>query len=99
MHPEAERLVAALGLTPHPEGGYYRETWRSQVTVSLDGTEGAPLDFRPGGSTTQYLLAGEDGRCLRRLYHYEMFHLYAGGPLAIHVLGPGAGSRGYARRP
>ncbi|MBV9647295.1 MAG: cupin domain-containing protein, partial [Candidatus Eremiobacteraeota bacterium] len=31
VHPEAERLIEELGLEPHPEGGYFIETYRSAV--------------------------------------------------------------------
>ena len=34
MHPEAQRLIAALRLQPHPEGGWYRETYRSADRVT-----------------------------------------------------------------
>jgi len=33
MHPDVEELVKRLGLGPHPEGGFYRETWRSPQRV------------------------------------------------------------------
>lgn len=33
MHPRAQSLIAELGLQPHPEGGYYREVFRSESTV------------------------------------------------------------------
>ena len=43
MHPEAQALVARLGLAPHPEGGYYRETWRSAARVMTARGERAGL--------------------------------------------------------
>jgi predicted cupin superfamily sugar epimerase len=93
MHPEAERLVATLGLQPHPEGGYYRETWRSALSTEFDGTGGGPVGPRSCGTAIFYLLAGEDVSRLHRLKADEIFHLYAGGPLAIHILAEGSGYR------
>lgn len=40
MHPRAQSLIAELGLQPHPEGGYYREIFRS-------GSKVRPDDHRP----------------------------------------------------
>lgn len=40
MHPRAESLIAELGLQPHPEGGYYREIFRSTSTVQPNDQRG-----------------------------------------------------------
>ncbi len=42
---EADRIIAALGLAPHPEGGWYRQTWV------------AAGDGRPTGTAILFLLA------------------------------------------
>ncbi|MEN8008423.1 MAG: cupin domain-containing protein [Candidatus Krumholzibacteriota bacterium] len=93
MHPEAARLIDALGLEPHPEGGYYRETWRSPLTAQLAGGPGEPARARSFGTAIYYLLAGREVSRLHRLKTDEIFHLYAGGPLVIHVLTEGEGYR------
>jgi len=93
MHPEAARLIEKLRLAPHPEGGYYRETWRSTLTADLPGTEGGPEGPRSFGTAIYYLLAGRDVSRLHRLKSDEIFHLYAGGPLTVHLLGDGEGYR------
>ena len=51
MHPRARQLVQELGLQPHPEGGWYREVFRSALTVR-------PEDGRPprSGLTVIYFL-------------------------------------------
>jgi len=58
MHTRAQSLIAELGLQPHPEGGYYREIFRSERTVQ-------PNDHRPERSalTAIYflLVAGQQG--------------------------------------
>jgi predicted cupin superfamily sugar epimerase len=55
---EKPELAVALDLQPHPEGGWYRETWRSPVVVTLpDGRE------RATGTLIWFLLpAGESSR-------------------------------------
>jgi predicted cupin superfamily sugar epimerase len=72
MASEADRLIALLDLKPHPEGGYFRETFR-------DG-EGR------GHSTAIYFLlkAGEISRW-HRVDAAEVWHFYRGAPLELRI--------------
>jgi len=84
MPSEADRLIEFLNLRPHPEGGYFRETFR-------DGSG-------PGGrshSTAIYFLLKQDQVSRwHRVDAAEVWHFYKGAPLElrigkdIHVLGP-----------
>lgn len=75
-----DAIIDKLGLEPHPERGYYRQTYRSSTEVQSQ---------RPGGSraasTAIYFLvtAKEPTTFLHRLVSDEIFHLYDGGPLEI----------------
>jgi predicted cupin superfamily sugar epimerase len=75
----AEELTAALGLRPHPEGGWYAEVFRSASTVQ-------PADLRGTRSalTTIYFLltAGQASR-LHRVASDEVWHFYEGEPLEL----------------
>jgi predicted cupin superfamily sugar epimerase len=73
--PPIERLVHLLELAPHPEGGYFRETYRSQ-RVGPDGRAGSTLIY--------FLLAPGQVSKLHRIDADEGWHLYLGGPLEIH---------------
>jgi hypothetical protein len=75
----ADRIIAELGLAPHPEGGHFRETFRD--------TEQAGGRAR---STAIYFLlkAGEVSRW-HRVDAVEIWHWYAGAPLMLAVLPPG----------
>jgi uncharacterized protein len=75
--PAAEELIRDLGLLPHPEGGYYRETYRAARTV--DGGRAA--------ATAIYFLlqAGQVSR-LHRIDADEGWHHYLGGVLEIFEL-------------
>jgi predicted cupin superfamily sugar epimerase len=79
---EAGRLIALLDLKPHPEGGYFRETFR-------DGSSG-----RAHSTAIYFLLkAGEVSRW-HRVDAAEVWHFYRGAPLelrigkSVYVLGP-----------
>jgi len=87
---DARDIIERLALTPHPEGGHYRETYRH------DGGDGG----RGAMSAIYYLLrAGERSAWHRVRDGDEIWHWYAGAPLMLrispgghsvteHVLGP-----------
>jgi len=78
-------LIQQLGLEPHPERGYYRQTYRAQSLV-----QSAPHGGTRAASTAIYFLvtANEPSTFLHRLISDEVFHLYEGGPLEILRLFP-----------
>jgi predicted cupin superfamily sugar epimerase len=89
---DADALIGELGLLPHPEGGWYAETWR----------EPAAEGERVASSAIYFLLrAGEISRW-HRVDATEVWHHYAGAPLELRIaareppetvrLGPDVGS-------
>jgi predicted cupin superfamily sugar epimerase len=74
-------LVAALDLAPHPEGGWYRETWR--------GAAGA--DGRAVGTAIYYLLEAGQVSHWHRVDTAEVWHWYAGAPLKLTLSADGTG--------
>ncbi|RFU85935.1 cupin domain-containing protein [Streptomyces triticagri] len=80
--PETARL---LGLEPHPEGGWYRETWRSDVVVRPEGYPGT----RPSATAIHFLLApGEQSRW-HTVRSAELWLWHSGGPLHLELGGSG----------
>jgi len=79
----ARRLIAALGLAPHPEGGHFRETWRD---IPADGGRGA-------GTAIYYLLAAGEVSAWHRIDAAEIWHFYTGSPLALTVRDAGGERR------
>ncbi len=69
----AKDLIEKLGLARHPEGGWYRETWRA------DAAEGA----RASGTAIYYLLEAGDFSHWHRVDATEIWHWYAGAPLVL----------------
>lgn len=78
----SEEIIRLLDLKPHPEGGFYRETYRS--STSLPGV--APRAY----STAIYylLIPGAISR-MHRLKSDEIFHFYKGDPVTWVFLTPG----------
>lgn len=74
-------LIRALELEPHPEGGYYRETYRSRELVRRqDNGE------RSAGTGIYFLLPGEVCTRWHRVNADELWHFYKGAPLVLEVL-------------
>ena len=74
-----------LDLAPHPEGGWFRETWRSPMSFSPEGYDGE----RSVVTAVYYLLhAGERSRW-HVVRSEEMWFWHAGGPLELRLGGAG----------
>ncbi|WP_417819932.1 cupin domain-containing protein [Terasakiella sp.] len=71
---EAERIISQLGLQPHPEGGYYVETFR-------DGDGGE----RGSCTAIYYLLKAGEKSHWHRVDAVEIWHWYAGAPLNLFI--------------
>jgi predicted cupin superfamily sugar epimerase len=83
MPAATDALIAALGLLPHPEGGFYRETYRAAETIAPSALPGRFQGARTHGTAIYYLLrAGERSR-LHRIKSDEIWHFYEGDPLTI----------------
>lgn len=90
---DAGYWIAALGLTPHPEGGHYRESWRAAECIAAAGLPGRFAGPRALGTAIYYLLAAGESSRLHRLRADEVWHLLDGGPLSLHLLDSGGGRR------
>ena len=78
---DADRIIAELGLAPHPEGGHYRETFR----------DADPKGGRAHSTAIYFLLkAGELSRW-HRVDAAEIWHWHAGSPLLLTTAPPGGG--------
>lgn len=78
MEATIQSLVEQLQLLPHPEGGFYRETYRSSTTI--EGTERQLL------TSIYFLLTGTDVSRFHRITSDECWYFHAGDPIVIHTL-------------
>lgn len=74
----ADDLIKQLNLVPHPEGGFYRETYRCALTLSQDALPAAYSGGRSASTSIYYLLTPGTFSCLHRVASDEVFHFYAG---------------------
>lgn len=79
---EKDELIRRFGLTPHPEGGFFCETYRSDANVHREGSG----ETRSASTAIYYLLADGAHSAWHRIKSDEVWHFYAGEPLLVHVL-------------
>ena len=73
----APEWIETLQLARHPEGGWFRRVFESELTV-----EGS----RPAMTSSYYLLEDNDFSALHRLKQDEQWHFYQGSPITIHEI-------------
>ena len=78
--------VEKYGMQPHPEGGYYTETYRASESIPQTGLPARFTGDRPFSTGIYFLLENHHFSALHRIQSDEMWHFYAGGPLAIYVI-------------
>lgn len=86
----AEAWIETLGLVRHPEGGWYRETWRSATRVA---PAGAPGDVRAAGTSIYFLLSAGEVSKLHRIRSDEVWSIHDGGPVVLQVFDDAEGHR------
>lgn len=69
----ADEMIAALRLQPHPEGGWYAETWRAEGPG------------RASGTAIYFLLRAGERSHWHRVDAAEIWHFYAGAPLKLRL--------------
>jgi predicted cupin superfamily sugar epimerase len=82
----AADLIKQLDLAPHPEGGWYRETYRSEEVIAAHALPEKFTDSRSFCTAIYFLLEQGDFSALHRIKSDELWHFYAGTPLTIHVI-------------
>lgn len=73
-----QAFIDAFDLQPHPEGGWYRETYRGEADNA----------GRAVSTGIYFLLTSENISKFHRIDADEMWHFYAGDPLTVHMIDP-----------
>jgi uncharacterized protein len=82
MRPTAAQLAASLGLEPHPEGGFFLETYRAAQTLTTARGE------RPASTAILFLVTAESVSRLHRLAGDELWVFQGGLPLELVTIAP-----------
>jgi predicted cupin superfamily sugar epimerase len=79
---KASYWINHLSLHPHPEGGFYKETFRSKTEVLRNPPKGVKQAF----TSIHYLLSGADYSGFHRIASDEAWYFHKGAPLHIHAI-------------
>jgi uncharacterized protein len=82
----AQYWIDELKLEPHPEGGFYRQTYRAPLVIEQSALPPVFQGPRSASTAIYFLLAGEDFSALHRLAADEVWHFYAGSALLVHSI-------------
>lgn len=83
---QPELWIQKLRLEKHPEGGWYREVYRSPSLIPAAGLSGKFDGPRTFCTSIYYLLSGDQFSAFHRIRQDELWHFYAGNRLAVHVI-------------
>lgn len=82
----AQTCIEHLALLPHPEGGYYRETYRSAQTLTVPHADAGSLAQRNVSTGIYFLLEAGNFSAFHQIQSDEMWHFYAGQALEVLAL-------------
>ncbi len=88
MKPVVRKLAEKLNLQPHPEGGYFREVYRSDEQISADALPCRYEGDRSICTSIYYLITSDAGSAMHRLKSDEVLHFYMGDPARVFMLLP-----------
>jgi hypothetical protein len=85
---EIKTIIEKLLLLPHPEGGYYRETYRSKGSINRECLGRDFQGDRNFSTCIYYLLTSDSYSAFHRIKQDEGWHFYEGSPVELHLISP-----------
>jgi hypothetical protein len=85
---DAQYWIHHLGLSPHPEGGYYRATFKSDLTIVRNALPSSYQGDRSASTAIYFLLDEENFSAFHRIASDEVWHFYTGSSLVVYVIDP-----------
>lgn len=91
--PKVHELIGLLSLSPHPEGGFFRETYRSTEDVPAEALPSRYNAKRSVSTSIYYMLTTDSFSVMHRVASDEIYHFYLGSPLQLLLLFPAGKSK------
>jgi uncharacterized protein len=85
---DAQYWINHLALSPHPEGGYYRATYKSDLTIARSALPSSYQGDRSASTAIYFLLDEGNFSAFHRIASDEVWHFYAGSSLVVYVIDP-----------
>lgn len=86
MHPKAKKYIKQLQLKKHPEGGYYKEVYRSGELILPEHLPKRYKSSRNFSTSIYFLLEGKQFSAFHLLQSDELWHFYDGCPVIIYII-------------
>jgi hypothetical protein len=86
LEKDAAYWIDKLRLEPHPEGGFYRQTYRADLILPKDALPSQFTGSRAASTAIYFLLDGENFSAFHRLRSDELWHFYIGASLVVHLI-------------
>lgn len=83
---EIERIIQNLELKPHPEGGYFKEVYRSEGFIKKDNLDSEFSGNRNYATSIYFLLTSDSFSAFHRINQDEIWHFYKGSPIKLHII-------------
>lgn len=83
-----DKIIADLKLEPHPEGGYFRETYRSKEIIAQDSLGVSYIGEHNFSTCIYFLLKSDAFSAFHRIHQDEIWHFYDGSPIRLHIISP-----------
>jgi predicted cupin superfamily sugar epimerase len=81
-----KNIVTKLDLKPHPEGGYFKETYRSSGAIKADSLDTSYNGERNYSTCIYFLLISDNFSAFHRIKQDEIWHFYDGSPIRLHMI-------------
>ncbi len=85
---DAQYWIEKLRLEAHPEGGYFRQTYKADLLLANEALPAGFTGPRAASTAICFLLEGKNFSAFHRLRADEVWHFYAGDPLIVHMIAP-----------
>ena len=83
---QLKAIIDKLGLEPHPEGGYFKETYRSAGEINSGSLDSSYKSNRNYSTCIYFLLTSDDFSAFHRIKQDEIWHFYEGSPIRLHTI-------------
>ncbi|WP_106794394.1 cupin domain-containing protein [Aquimarina sp. Aq78] len=86
MNTRIEKIVQKLDMNPHPEGGFYKETYRSEGVIPQQILNEKFKGERNYCTAIYFLLTSDNFSAFHKINQDEIWHYYEGSSLFVHVI-------------
>jgi len=83
-----EEIIDKLKLLPHPEGGFFRETYRSQGSIPETVLGDSYSGGRNYATGIYFLITSGNFSAFHKIHQDEMWHYYKGAAMNLHMISP-----------